>query len=161
MAVERNYAPKRLLWACGEQSVEVSWPRQSCFYSHPAELGKGCIRGRNGEQVDGAWRADDILQRNVCFPAINATMQESKKLHLHARLGGRWHSEAETLPKRPPMLACNHSHIPHCMSPALQGSFISVDSTFVSLCDLMEANCTAAPSASSPLCPLVTEWILL
>lgn len=32
---------------------------------------------------------------------------------------------------------------------------------FFSLCDLTEANCTAALSDSSPLCPLVTEWILL
>lgn len=39
------------------------------------------FESKMGEQMDGAWRADDTLLRIIC-PAINAAMHAPKKRHV-------------------------------------------------------------------------------
>lgn len=50
----------------------------------------------------------------------------------------------------------------HCMSFMSQAVLVFIFAAVcIFLCDFLEASCAAIPSVSLPLCPLVTEWILL
>lgn len=101
MAVERNYAPKRLL-------VSMRGTARGSFLTSPVMFlftscwaGKGLHQrlkwGAGGWSVTCRWYS---AEKRFFLPS----MLQCKKLHLSARLGGRCHSEAETLPTRPPCL---------------------------------------------------------